>query len=507
MSPVKNGNPRGGAGAAEPRCRWAATLARGALAIAAVVGLTRPAQADGWNTCATNTNFNVPANLGAKDFDPDTRLGTYANNTQYSWFFLTNPNVRYLFPYVTRFVTEENFDYLKITHAGGVGATASPTIYTGTLHDDFSMTWTLTSLVPIRNSSMGSLIVRWLTDYSVNNNVGPALEQFGVQCWPDQTTTPSNGFEIVTNSRYDGLLIGTGDTLYVNFVQPANRQMLITEEGHIPGTDFDISASPTVTLPTASTAAWKSTSGDASEAFIIPATAAQRTIYLAVHSFGGAGTFTLHAYETPYVWNNLPLTVCLPPGVTSLSSTDLSKLTTNLRTSSAQFLSATNGNIFNKAFQLRPLPSSQLCDCFICLQAGSARSRSSLGTPGHAGQVSQYYNFTSNSELALPHEWGHALLGLRDEYDDPPAIMSDWCGHSLMGTPTLGAFCSNMSHCKDGSRAHADCSNPSAWEGIININHLTMVNGNGQGSYTLTAASTRHDKNAQLKNLISVNSP
>jgi hypothetical protein len=61
-----------------------------------------------------------------------------------------------------------------------------------------------------------------------------------------------------------------------------------------------------------------------------------------------------------------------------------------------------------------------------------------------------------------------------------------------------------MSHCKDGHRVHAGCSNPSAWEGIININHITMVNGDGQGSYTLTAASTRHDSNTQLKNLVNV---
>jgi hypothetical protein len=351
---------------------------------------------------------------------------------------------------------------------------------------------------------MGSMIVRWRTDIDTNVGVAPSLQQFGVQCWPDQTATASNGTDITTNTRYDGLLIGNKDTLYVRFVQPANRQMLVTEEGHIPGTDFDIFASSTVTMPDSGTAAWKSESTNASEAFIIPATGAQRTIYLAAHSFAGAGTFTLHAYETPYVWNNLPLTVCLPPGVTALSSLDQIKLMSNLRTSSARFLSATNGNIFNRAFSVKPLPSSQLCDCFICLQAGSGRSRSSLGTPGHAGQVVQYYNFTSTTDFALPHEWGHALLGLGDEYDDPPAILSDWCGHSMMGVAEQGAFCSNMSHCKDGHRVHAGCSNPSAWEGIININHITMVNGDGQGSYTLTAASTRHDSNTQLKNLVNV---
>src|SRR5882672_7358400 len=139
MSPVKNGNPRGEADAAEPRCRWAAALARGFLAVAAVVGLTRPALADGWNTCATDTNFNVPAKLGAKDFDADLRTGTYANSTQYSWIFLTNPNVRYLFPYTTQFVTEEGFDFLRIWHAGGIGASASPVTYTGTINSGFSM--------------------------------------------------------------------------------------------------------------------------------------------------------------------------------------------------------------------------------------------------------------------------------------------------------------------------------------------------------------------------------
>jgi hypothetical protein len=110
-----------------------------------------------------------------------------------------------------------------------------------------------------------------------------------------------------TNSgqRVDGLLIGTGDVIYLRTNQNAGEQMAITMDviaASITNADFDLYVSSTNSTPDDGGYQWRGyhgngtgTLGGAGETLVIPASGTNRTLYIGVRAFNGAGEFTLHA--------------------------------------------------------------------------------------------------------------------------------------------------------------------------------------------------------------------
>lgn len=158
-------------------------------------------------------------------------------------------------------------DYVRIVHSGSQW-TSSPTYYTGRINDSGTSLWTWTILEPYRLTGFSEMQVFWNADSSVNGDANggyapPGFSQLAVQCYSDQTTTASNGLALSTNQRYEGLLLATNDVIYAAVTQPTNVAFVISLEGLVPGTDFDLYASTTTStypvgscVPGTSSSSW-----------------------------------------------------------------------------------------------------------------------------------------------------------------------------------------------------------------------------------------------------------
>jgi hypothetical protein len=106
------------------------------------------------------------------------------------------------------------------------------------------------------------------------------------------------------------------------------------------------------------------------------------------------------------------------------------------------------------------------------------------------------------------HESGHALFGLFDQYQPPPAgdATPRYCGHTTMANNSKAtAFCT-IAHCRDGqvfNTAACDPNGNSDWKIIDNNAFWTAAYpGPRFGSGTVTAYPTPFWNNPNLQNLV-----
>jgi hypothetical protein len=470
-----------------------------------------------FQTCPTAPNYDlpIPTNIGATEFDPKPENpaggasdGTkYHLNTDFSWSLYVNPNVIKIQPYYGFFQTEANYDYLQVDQQGGILK------YSGNLNATTTPVAAGSTWVPYQGLGIINAVdLSWHSDYSVANALPPSFSQVAVQCRTSPLTEPVAPYSINIQRRVDGLLIKTGDVLYFEVFQLAGQPLVVSldTKAATSGADFDLFASTTNQFPDNVDYMWRSYSSNPDEAMDIPAPASNRKVYISVHSFKGAGHFTLHALAMKST-ERYALTVC-PINFTP-DATQQGQLRDFLTQGALRLLAATNGNLWIKTFNFTSSKSS--CDpntCSICLQtSGNTSYGNSNINPEGCGQISfGGGNWSGGAGVAwlFAHEAGHSCLGLPDEYLPPPAGSSTpmLCGHTIMSNHGYARFFCSKAHCKDGHSTDTTKCDPNSdnnWDKFTAGSHYHY--GPNFSAAGTTADSTDYFGNEILRSMITVN--
>jgi hypothetical protein len=493
--------------------RWSVLMAMGVMGT--VVRIPAAHAAFPFPTCSTSPAFDppIPVNIGAREFDPKPENppggptdGTkYALNTRSSWNLYTNPNVVKIQPYYGFFETEAGFDVLRVIDSTGTLS------YSGNLNASTSPVAASTVWQPqLGLGIINELQLSWTSDVSIANNLPPAFTQVAVQC-NNAVTNPFAPFQINLGDRTQGLLIKTGDVIYFKMSQPANTPMVISLDAKAAsaGADFDLFASPTVQLPDGATATWSSTSTDTSEAIDIPVSATPRSIFVAVHSFAGAGQFALHQLvQNPS--ERMSLAVC-PVGFTP-SAAQQTTITSFLKQGAMRFLAVTNGNVWLKSFNVTAQTASCTSACSVCLLSGSGTTShgSKSPSPNGCGQTTiGGGNWGGGGGVAwlYAHESSHSCIGEPDEYEPPPAGAATpmVCGHTIMSNHGYARFWCSIAHCEDGQASDPDvCTTSGAndWDIFTAGTHYHW--GPNFSALGVTADPTDYFNNQSLQAMTSV---
>jgi hypothetical protein len=446
--------------------------------------------------------------VGAGDFDhrPNPPIG---GATDYAFYnngenpmaltILTNSNVQDLQPAYRHFETETCCDFMEVSDNAGVFQ------YKGSLNpSDLPEVWAARRWYPTPNGSGAqSFAMRFFTDQSVANFEPPRFGSVKPSCRASQTSVAFNNRWIQPNTRYDGLLLGTGDTIYMQVTQPANAYMILSLDNKTEANvDFDLYVSDFCAMPDDSCFMARGFSGNGSEALSIPPVNFSRTLSIGVHSFRGGGHFAINAmFHHP--GQHLFLNVC--PVNFSPTSTERSTISDLVRGASAFLLAGSNGNRFIYQYTITGAQSSCASGCDICLlKNGSGLGQ---GSPawGHVCGVVQLGEFFwgggAASSIGLLHEFGHSCYGLADEYIGSPAGSSSntMCGHTVMNNSgKVRRFCS-VRHCLDGHSSSSSCPSSSNWSNIAN----TIFYGPAYGN-AVSPTPDVFENNPNLLNLITV---
>jgi hypothetical protein len=461
-------------------------------------------------TCTTTGWSRFPVAIGAWEFDTDP-TANYLDNVHSSWPLITNSNVLYMGPTAApRFVTEANLDYLEARHAG-FPFNPGPTRYTGSVNSSLSQSLELPNLwapevIGVTGVGFyGETTLTWHTDGS-NAFRPPLFDGLRVRCATDQTASAVSALKILPNKRYDGVLIASKDSMYFRVSQDANVPMVITLNNYVNGTDFDLYASTTTATPDSTNFTWRAASTRGEEALYLPPPSAKRTIYIGVLSFTGAGNYGLHAYQVAHLNRAQAPKIC---ALYDMTSDDKRHLAEALRRASAQLLGATNGNYFIKDFNVitgddalgEHVLHSNILDpehCGVLAWPMAARSETTVNSLGiyYCSTINLFKDGLSYSGATLAHEYGHACLGLPDEYPEG-TVNQFYCPHSMMGITSHHTFCMGRDHCLDGNVSCPDWGPPwpSAWErlelyDVIHYGENFHVSGNATDPTPLTENET-----------------
>ncbi|HKU38588.1 MAG TPA: hypothetical protein VJR89_10590, partial [Polyangiales bacterium] len=462
--------------------------------------------ATGWDTA-------VPMDLGARQFirqsiypaagsAPDMTL--YNHNVDNEWPLVTNANVSLLRPYFGFFVTELNYDKLTVFDGSATYT------YTGSLNTS------TTPLAAAQNWSLANRAIstRWVADFSVANQLPPSFSQVTPRCKSTQTASVPPSLAIGSNRRIDGLLIKTGDTIYFNVVQDS-RPFVITLDGlsTTSGADFDLYVSATNTAPDDSSYDFRGFTTGSNEALLIPASGVNRTLYIGVHSYSGAGHFALNAAST---YSTLSSVCATDPTLSSrvtLTAAERATLQANLRAASSYLFASTNGMWFRSVYQLNTTwtgacTSANGCDiCVVNDSVGGTTARSIPGTPcGFTEYHGGDWRAGAAGGWVLAHESGHSCLGLGDRYQNNPTLANygmRYDGHTLMANNALAPGYAALGSCLDGQGFGSDCTTLTTKEWT----HLkswmgTLYRGPDLSAGDKTQAAATSMYNAQLQSLV-----
>lgn len=438
--------------------RWAARLC-GLVSLGLFV--LSPATANAAFTQATcpSTGYDTPfpVRIGSTGFDTmiNSSPTRYANRQHKQWNIFANWNVKWLQPRIgANFETESTYDWFKVIQGDTIFT------YSGAYAAGYtSFPWTLFT------SGFGHYVsATWHTDSSVTMPTQPVFDEARAWCLnTTQATVPMGA--IARNTRYDGVLIKTGDVLYFSVTKLAGTDMRISvnvpDNGASSGANFDIYASTSTSMPDGSNYMIKDTSSALHAQVNLGYSAGGTTWFFGVRSAFGAGHAVIHAYSTTPS-NMRTEKVCLN-GITKAAG-----LTTNVRDSlkaaSLWLYQATHGNHLVHTYNVTAMDlcSSEYCSacdptCTICMDNPSVNPDwCGFQTSGGTIRIGYYtcggyLNPTAWAGFTLAHEFGHKNLGLPDEYDWDPVDPNVWCGHTLMNSPVGNArgMCTPLNHCYD----------------------------------------------------------
>lgn len=303
----------------------------------------------------------------------------------------------------------------------------------------------------------------WTSDYSIAQYKPPKIVGVDVKCAAGASTVATNNSLLTPNTRSDGLLLGTGDTIHLHVSQPAGVGMtlLLDTLSKSAGADFDMYASASDDTPDSSSYAWKSTSGLSNEAIRIPAAGTARTIYIAVRSYAGSGHFRLHPLLHSIVRNLSVCRVGFPVG--GPTGGDLASMRAHLRLAAARLVTVTNGNLVIGSYTDGGSPATCTAGCGVCLYhayhdpldplsptyvASFAPSVSTCGVVHIPRGNWELANGVGDSGYT-GHELVHSCLNQEDEYYLPPNYPStpSFCGHTILSNADANHGMCSLAHC------------------------------------------------------------
>ncbi|MBE7481897.1 MAG: hypothetical protein HS104_18200 [Polyangiaceae bacterium] len=448
----------------------------GLAGAATLVGLLTQAEANAagftQRTCSSGWyDTPVSVDIGSRQFPTNTNdSSSYHLNTDYSWRLYANSNVKYLMRWVgePHWDSETWYDRFYVT-----GKYGEQWQYHGYLPAGLgplgTPAWQLAG-----DATKRYLDLRWYSDSSVTRQNFPWFSQVLPMCEPSANPTV-NQAEIPANRRIDGVLLGAGDVIYLRVVQPAYRKMVITLDvlaASVASADFDLYVSYATSTPDNSS--WDlrgynsnptGTLSGAGESLTVPGDQPlARMLYIGVRAYNAAGHFTLHAHAE----NPKTRKVCTPadnfgPGFGHFW-TDYQ---TMLKRTSLAYAQATQGGQFIESWNFYTTPACedkewcQTCDpsCEVCMTQLSDPDACTIGQSSgeFVGATVRLPHWVCSGVVqntfepfVLAHEFGHALLGLPNEYSGPWLNTGPFCGHSLMNGPgNSHILCTGHNHCRD----------------------------------------------------------
>jgi hypothetical protein len=370
----------------------------------------------------------------AKDIGDPAR---YAHNTKRMWPVLFNRNVEQVSYRFDTFDVAGSGDNFSIDHLTG----------TATFNGDHGPgTWEGPFEAKRVGEASGAAYLehRWTTDNS-GNGTGYEIDGLELNCRSAVPPPAENTTYVLRNWGYDGVLLDSGDVIWVWTVQPARAEMSIlvwpTQE-----TDFDlfVSVNSELSLPSPTEYTHSSSRRQAGspEMVLLPSHSTDRNVFIAIGSHNGSGQFRFYAnvHAAGYPENIRVITDWVPSPVhREIIKTQIRKM------AQAVYFSTDGRHLLRRADVYWELPtdlpkpwivwvnSPQMNQCFF----GDHITFGSLNWCGNGCDLSadpdctcvntQSFNERWAGNLSS-HEFAHCYYDLIDEYHENYS-----CGHSQMG--------------------------------------------------------------------------
>lgn len=268
---------------------------------------------------------------------------------------------------------------------------------------------------------------------------------------------------MVPQRRYSGLLLGTGDVVYLR-VPSGTTKTDDNSDTHDtfalwgrPGADFDL-YERCGALPTATAWDARGYSSDSQEFLHLSSADCPKGSerYIAVHSFAGSGWFNIVNHKHYAIED---IDVVTAGADCAVTDSQLNVYADDLTQGFRHFFGANEGARYFRSIQLKSNAGGNIK--FYC---SSGRPHSSVCD---GGSVSMYSDWHDGRTIS--HELGHYYNCLRDEYSDGKG---NHCGHSIMASQfnvTQPNYCYASDHNKDPSPLSAGTTSVGAvWTKLIN---------------------------------------
>lgn len=281
------------------------------------------------------------------------------------------------------------------------------------------------------------------------------------------TVGPAGYAPLKLARRTMGLLTGTNDTVYMTVPLPPNNteQTTLALWTETSGKDFDIYARCNA-LPTPTAYTVRGFASGSHEFVVIPpGTCNGGTMYVAVNSRSGSGTFSLVASHS---FVQTPVHV-----VTNFAATNaqIDQFADSTVLAMKAIYGMTEGGWYTPEIKICNQAKASNCpNPTIVFDNVCVWTSATYGTGFGRGEAHICQNAWPWG-LVVGHEAGHALMHLLDEYDSPVEIQGSQprCGHTYYGGgPMRYNLCRYADHFQDKSPDATifDFSQPSGWSSL-----------------------------------------
>lgn len=287
----------------------------------------------------------------------------------------------------------------------------------------------------------------------VSDGNASTVEQFNfdlARVWcgsPSPPVTPT----LTQSLRHEGLLLGTGDTLFFQVVGGADDIFIWTSTSS--GADIDLYVR-TGAPPTKNTYTQRSVGTSGNEAVRIQGSSAGQVHYVAVTSFSGAGSFALRfsrAKATEIRHQRIGTSFSATPA-------QLATIRSMVQANMLKFFGATEGQIVVASAAVSNMPNG-LGGCTCAGGACDVCITNTVGVAYCFGHVTlfsaEWDGSAGDDDDTLAHEWGHCILGFLDEYNNHNGVGAcaahpdELCGHTVMARLETNNLCGPLGHKKN----------------------------------------------------------